>query len=58
MEEHNGSNTNSEIWLLLEDWGWIKSEGTDKWIPNHPTNGVIHPPEEEVQEWYVSDLIN
>ena len=31
---------------------------TDKWILNHPTNGVIHPPEEEVQEWYMSDLIN
>ena len=31
---------------------------TDKWIPNHPTNGVIHPSEEEMQDWYVSELIN
>ena len=31
---------------------------SDKWIPNHPTNGVIHPPGEVGRDWYVSDLID
>ena len=30
----------------------------DSWIPNHPTNGVIHPPGEEEWEWCVSELID
>ena len=30
----------------------------DKWIPNHPTNGVLHPPNMEENGWFVSDLIN
>ena len=31
---------------------------TNKWIPNHPTNGVLHPPSMEESDWYVSNLIN
>ena len=30
----------------------------DKWIPNHPTNKVLHPPSMEEGGWFVSDLIN
>ena len=30
----------------------------DKWIPNYPTNGVLHPPRMEEGGWFVSDLIN
>ena len=30
----------------------------DKWIPNHVTNRVLHPPVEEEWEWRVSDLID
>ncbi|XP_075665426.1 uncharacterized protein LOC142635094 [Castanea sativa] len=30
----------------------------DKWIPNHPTNMVIHPPQEDEWEWSVVELIN
>ena len=30
----------------------------DKWIPNHPTNMVIHPSAQEEWEWRVSDLID
>ena len=28
-----------------------------KWIPNHPTNRVLYPANEDVGEWLVSDLI-
>ena len=30
----------------------------DKWIPNHPTNKVLHPPNELVDEMAVSELID
>ena len=30
----------------------------DKWIPNYPSNKVLHPVTEEVEECMVSDLIN
>ena len=30
----------------------------DKWIPNHPTNRVLHPPLEEEWEWRVNELID
>ena len=30
----------------------------DKWIPNYPTNGVLHPARMEEGGWFVSDLIN
>lgn len=30
----------------------------DKWILNHPTNMVIHPPTQEEWEWRVSNLID
>ena len=30
----------------------------DKWIPNHPTNRVLHPPGDEEREWRVSELID
>ena len=29
----------------------------DKWIPNHPTNKVFHPPNELVDEMAISKLI-
>ena len=31
---------------------------SDKWIPNHPTNGVVHPPDEIGRDWHVSELID
>ena len=31
---------------------------TDKWISNHLTNGVLHPPNLEESGWFVLDLIN
>ena len=30
----------------------------DKWIPNHPTNMVIHPPQDNEWEWRVVELID
>ena len=30
----------------------------DRWILNHPTNMVLHPPLEEEWEWWVADLID
>ena len=30
----------------------------DKWLPNHPTNRVLHPPLEEEWEWRVDELID
>ena len=30
----------------------------DKWIPNYPSNKVIHPPVEEEWEWRVAKLID
>ena len=30
----------------------------DKWIPNHPTNQVLHPPLEAEEDWRVSELID
>ena len=43
---------------------WRVGDGTeikvlsDKWIPNHPTNGVLHPPDKIGRDWYVSELID
>ena len=31
---------------------------SDKWIPNHPTNGVIQPPDVIGRDWHVSELID
>lgn len=31
---------------------------TDKWIPNYPSNKILHPVNEEGEEWRVSDLID
>ena len=30
----------------------------DRWIPNYPTNKVLHPPLEEDGDWHVSELID
>lgn len=30
----------------------------DRWIPNHPTNRVLHPPLAKEWEWRVSELID
>ena len=29
----------------------------DKWIPNYPSNRVLHPVHEDEEDWRVSDLI-
>ena len=31
---------------------------SDKWIPGHPTNKILAPPNEVEEEWRVSDLID
>ena len=59
MEEHYGSQTNP-----VKGCYWRVRDGLnirvllDRWIPNHPTNGVIHLPGEEEWEWCVSELID
>ena len=30
----------------------------DCWLPNHPTKKILFPPEEEIWEWRVSDLVD
>ena len=30
----------------------------DKWIPNYPSNRVLHPVHEAKEDWRVSDLID
>ena len=30
----------------------------DRWIPNHSTNKILHPVNENIDEWVVLDLIN
>ena len=30
----------------------------DRWIPNYPTNKVLHPPLDEEWEWGVANLID
>ena len=50
--------------ILLKGCYWRVGDGSnisvlnDRWIPNHPTNTVIHPPGEEEWEWRVSELID
>ena len=39
--------TGSSIWVL-----------SDKWIPCHPTNKILVPPNEVEEEWRVSNLID
>ena len=34
----------------------IRVQG-DKWIPNHPTNKIMHPPNDDIEDRVVSDLI-
>ena len=31
---------------------------TDKWLPNYPSNKILHPVNEEGEEWRVLDLID
>ena len=35
----------------------IRVQG-DKWIPNYPTNKIMHLPNDDVEDWVVSDLID
>lgn len=59
VEEHSGNSTNSEERMLLEGGRWSKIRVMkDKWILNHSTNMVLHPPVEEEWEWHVCKLID
>ena len=59
VEEHSGNSTNSEERMLLEGGRWSKIRVMkDKWILNHSTNMVLHPPAEEEWEWHVCKLID
>lgn len=40
------------------DDGSSKSPLTDKWIPNHPSNKVLFPPNEDQSEWRISEFID
>ena len=31
---------------------------TDKWLPYHPTNKILAPPNEVGEDWYVAELID
>lgn len=48
--------------ILKQGRSWRVGNGSaiwvtkDKWIPNHPTNKVIHPPREDEWEWRVVEL--
>ncbi|KAL0009965.1 hypothetical protein SO802_005073 [Lithocarpus litseifolius] len=68
-----GDSTNSSyVWkslmaampILKQGSCWRVENGAsisvmyDKWIVNHPTCKVLHPPEEQEWEWRVSDLID
>ncbi|KAL0015483.1 hypothetical protein SO802_002552 [Lithocarpus litseifolius] len=50
--------------ILRSGYCWKVGNGSsisvlgDKWIPNHPTNKVLHPIHELVDEMVVSELIN
>ena len=50
--------------ILKNGCCWSMGDGSsirvtkDKWILNHPTNMVLHPPIEEEWEWRVADLID
>ena len=50
--------------ILKQDCCWSVGNGSaiwvlkDKWILNHPTNRVLHPPLEEEWEWRVNELID
>lgn len=50
--------------ILKQGCCWRVGDGSsiqvtkDRWILNHPTNMIIHPPLEEEWEWRVADLIN
>ena len=60
MEEHHGCSRNLKKRKLLESGRWVGHSGYtwDKWIPNHPTNMVIHPPQDDEWEWRVVELID
>ena len=30
----------------------------DRWIPNHPTNRILYPSNEDIENWWVSYLID
>lgn len=50
--------------ILTQGCCWRVGNGSpiqvtkDKWIPNHPTNMVIHPHQEDEWEWRVVELID
>ena len=50
--------------ILKKGCYWRVGDGSniwvtqDRWIPNYPTNKVLHPPLEEDGDWRVSELID
>lgn len=50
--------------ILKSDHCWRVGNGSsirvlrDKWIPNHPTNKIIHQPNGNFDDWLVSDQID
>ena len=50
--------------ILKQECCWRVGDGSaiqvtkDMWILNHPTNMVIHPPQEDEWEWRVVELID
>ena len=50
--------------ILLSGHCWRVGNGLlidvlkDRWIPNYPTNKILHPVHRDVEEMMVADLIN
>lgn len=50
--------------ILKVGCSWRVGDGStikvqsDKWLPNYPTNRVLHSAKAEVEDWLVSDLID
>ena len=59
MEKYYVCHANFEKQVLLESGNGESIEVLlDKWIPNYPTNKVLHSVHEGEEDWRVSDLID
>ena len=59
VEKYYGCLAYIKIWALLESWEWAFNPGLgDKWIPNYPSNSIIHSAKEDLRDALVSELIN
>ena len=59
MEKLDGYTTYSFIWTLLEGGEWsLNYVIKDRWIPNYPTNRILHLVHGDVDDIMVADLIN